>query len=138
MIYDKAKYHFEGDFPPELPKEQAYVHGGMFLGWLSENALLSNEFCEDFKDERERFRQGELRCGSFFHLIGGVLADDMLAPDVIPFVKFYYGEKKRYYADYCSLFHEYPTIYHVDDNPQNFRRLSDRLNERFEGWKAVH
>ncbi|WP_242246744.1 hypothetical protein [Bacillus cereus group sp. BfR-BA-01523] len=26
IIYDKAKYHYEGDFPQELPMEQAFVH----------------------------------------------------------------------------------------------------------------
>ena len=44
IIYDKAKYHYEGDFPQELPMEQAFVHTGMFLSWIIDNNLFSDEF----------------------------------------------------------------------------------------------
>ena len=33
-IYDNAKSHFLGNFPDSLPIEQAYVHIGMYLGWI--------------------------------------------------------------------------------------------------------
>jgi hypothetical protein len=38
-VYDKAKWHFDGDFPKELDDFQGYVHTGMFLGWLVDNGL---------------------------------------------------------------------------------------------------
>lgn len=52
IIYDKAKYHYEGDFPQELPMEQAFVHTGMFLGWVIDNNLFkeitdNGYTCED-------------------------------------------------------------------------------------------
>src|SRR5262245_8270187 len=31
-VYDKAKWHFGGDFPEELDEFQGYIHTGMFLG----------------------------------------------------------------------------------------------------------
>src|SRR5438105_13524465 len=31
--YDKADWHAEGDFPDDLPEDQATVHTGMFVGW---------------------------------------------------------------------------------------------------------
>ena len=135
MTYDKAKYHLDGSFPPELPDEQAYVHEGMFLGWLCNNAFLSNEFREDFEDEISRFERGELKCGPFFRLVGGVLADDMLSEKIVCFMAFYYGEQMRYFVDYMSVFSEYPTAYHVEDNSENFRRLSDRLSDRLDEWQ---
>jgi hypothetical protein len=136
MTYDKAKYHFEGDFPSDLPDEQAYLHAGMFLGWLCAKSLVRAEFREDFEDEISRFERGELNCASLFRLVGGVLADDMLSNKVIPFVDFYYGEKRRYFVDYADVFSGHATIYHVTDNTENFRKLSKRLNERFEKWQA--
>ena len=40
-IYDNAKSHFLGNFPDSLPIEQAYVHIGMYLGWIIESDLYS-------------------------------------------------------------------------------------------------
>ena len=45
-IYDNAKSHFLGNFPDSLPIEQAYVHIGMYLGWIIDTGLYS-EYFED-------------------------------------------------------------------------------------------
>ena len=45
-IYDNAKSHFLGNFPDSLPIEQAYVHIGMYLGWIIDLDLYS-EYFED-------------------------------------------------------------------------------------------
>ena len=42
-VYDKAEYHFGGQWPDGLPEEQAYVHTGMFLGWLMQRGLVSGD-----------------------------------------------------------------------------------------------
>ena len=34
FVYDKAKYHYSGDYPPDLPDEQAFVHTGFYLAWI--------------------------------------------------------------------------------------------------------
>jgi hypothetical protein len=46
VVYDKAKYHYDGKFPPELPTEQAFVHPGLYLGWLIDLNLYSADFAE--------------------------------------------------------------------------------------------
>lgn len=51
VICDKAKYHYEGDFPKDLPIEQVFVHTEMFLGWVIENNLFSGGFEEVSQDE---------------------------------------------------------------------------------------
>ncbi|MBN8465403.1 hypothetical protein JYJ95_02695 [Corallococcus exiguus] len=33
MAYDKAKWHYEGEYPTGLSKQQAFVHTGMFIAW---------------------------------------------------------------------------------------------------------
>src|SRR6478735_390289 len=40
-VYDKAKWHYEGDFPSNLSEKQAFVHTGMYLGWIIEENLYS-------------------------------------------------------------------------------------------------
>jgi hypothetical protein len=32
IVYDKAKYHYQGDFPNDISIDQSFVHTGMFLG----------------------------------------------------------------------------------------------------------
>ena len=43
-VYDKAKWHFQGDFPKELDDHQAYVHTGIFLGWFIDHDFVSTQF----------------------------------------------------------------------------------------------
>ena len=58
-VYDKAKWHFGGDFPQELDDFQGYVHTGMFLGWLIDKDLVSDEFKADHSVEIEQFKKKE-------------------------------------------------------------------------------
>ena len=44
QVYDKAEYHYDGEFPADLPIEQAFVHTGMFLGWIVYHHLYSDWF----------------------------------------------------------------------------------------------
>ena len=46
-VYDKAKYHYGGNYPDDLPDEQAFVHTGMFLGWILDHDLYAPQFWED-------------------------------------------------------------------------------------------
>jgi hypothetical protein len=43
-VYDLAKDHFLGDFPPSLPIEKAYLHIGIYMGWIIENGMYSDFF----------------------------------------------------------------------------------------------
>lgn len=134
MTYDKAKYHLDGNFPQELPANQAYVHEGMFLGWATKKGLIHSEFREDFQDEVAQFLRRELSPGRFFRLVGGVLADDMLSDGCNAFAADYYAGRKAYFDDYAATFTDYPTLYHVPDTWANFERISERLDQRFEEW----
>ena len=41
MTYDKADWHYGGDFPSDLKPEDGATHIGMFLAWIIENDLIS-------------------------------------------------------------------------------------------------
>ncbi len=56
-IYDNAKNHFLGNFPESLPIEQAYVHIGMFLGWMIDNELYSEYFEDESGAQIYRFKK---------------------------------------------------------------------------------
>jgi hypothetical protein len=44
MVFDKAKWHYQGDFPADLEPDQAFVHTGLFLGWVIDAGLYGDEF----------------------------------------------------------------------------------------------
>ena len=47
IVYDKAKYHYDGNYPKDLPEKKAFVHTGMFLGWIIDQGLYSEEFAQE-------------------------------------------------------------------------------------------
>nr|WP_294939360.1 hypothetical protein [uncultured Flavobacterium sp.] len=59
-VYDKAKWHYDGEFPDGLDEFQGFVHTGMFLGWLIDNDLVSEEFKLDFDHEIQAFKSQRL------------------------------------------------------------------------------
>ncbi|WP_458574136.1 DUF7832 domain-containing protein [Paenibacillus alvei] len=42
-IFDKAKWHYEGEFSQKLSTAQAYVPTGMFVAWLIKNDLVGRQ-----------------------------------------------------------------------------------------------
>ena len=54
-VYDLAKNHFLGDFPASLPIEKAYLHIGIYMGWVIENHLYSEYFEDEASTEIYRF-----------------------------------------------------------------------------------
>ena len=137
-VYDKAKWHFEGDFPGELDDYQGYVHTGMFVGWLIENDLMSEEFRNDLAAEIARFRKKELTGVEIFQRCcdGVLLLEDISEAGnrfTLPYFNF---ETGQYLADYeMTLAQNLPTIYHVPDTWDNYDKLKQVLDQRYAGWK---
>ncbi len=105
IIYDKAKYHYEGDFPQELPMEQAFVHTGMFLGWIIDNNLFSDEFLEETEEEINKFKLRKMTGTQVYMFWDGVLSDDMLNDEGNQFAIDYFDfEKGLYLDDYDDVF----------------------------------
>lgn len=138
VVYDKAKYHYEGrHYPEELPAEQAFVHMGMFLGWLIENGLYSDEFEEDSADLIEAFKGKEQTGPQVFAKCDGVLADDMLNEEgnrfAADYLDFQHGD---FLGDYDEVLGaDLPSLYHVEDTWENYEKLKERLDLRYQEWK---
>ena len=116
IVYDKAKYHYEGDFPQELPMEQAFVHTGMFLGWIIDNHLFSDEFLEETEEEINKFKLRKMTGTQVYMFWDGVLSDDMLNDEGNQFAIDYFDfEKGLYLDDYDDVFLECDTLYQVQD-----------------------
>jgi len=136
-IYDNAKNHFLGNFPETLPIEQAYVHIGMYLGWVIENDLYSEYFEEEAELQMIRFKRRELGCTILSELWDGYLGYELFNREGNMFSYYYYGGG-LYRSDYEKLLAgDLPSLYHVDDTWENFKRVSTIISTRHSDWRKM-
>jgi hypothetical protein len=137
-VYDKAKWHYGGDFPEDLEAFQGYIHTGLFLGWMIDNGLVSEQFKTDLSAEIDRFKQQRLTGPQLFQkCCGGVLMLDDLSATGNRFAMAYFEfNTGQYLKDYeITLGKGLPTIYHVADNWENYNKLKHVIDSRFEEWR---
>lgn len=137
-VYDKAKWHFDGDFPEGLDYFQGYVHTGMFFGWLLENDLIGDEFKSNFEEEIELFKTRKLTGSQIFErCLDGVLLLEDVSELGNRFALYYFDfDNGQYLADYEEiLIGELQSMYHVADTWANYEDLRVVIDKRFEEWK---
>jgi hypothetical protein len=137
--YDKAEWHYEGDFPKGHSEKQAYVHTGLFLGWLIERRMISREFIGDLgrnlRSVIERFKRKAITGPEAYEMWDGGLFSDMLTPEANDFAQHYY-EGTRFATDYRKLLvRDLPSWYHVQDTWANYDILAPQIDARYEAWK---
>jgi len=134
-VYDKAKWHYEGDYPKGLSKRQAFVHTGIFAGWLIEHDMIRREFGREFPSVIKQFKQKKLSGPQAYEIWGGCLASDMLTPEANKFAQDYYDGDK-FAKDYRKLLMwGVPSWYHVQDTWDNYNILKGQIDARYEAWK---
>lgn len=136
LIYDRAKHHFMGKFPNVLPIEQAYVHIGMFLGWILEHDLYSELFEDEAGHQIIRFKEREITASILSAMWDGYLGEDLFNKEGNEFCKEYYqtGDYKKDYEELLTS--GLPSFYHVEDSWENYSTIAQRINERYEEWKT--
>lgn len=142
FVYDKAKYHTDGDYPADLPPGQALVHTAMYLGWIVDNELYSEEFADE-PDDAERiaeFQRRETKPTALYSAWDGCLVSDMLNDKGNAFSRYYFDfDKGRYLSDYEELLAiDLPSLYHVSETWENYDKLTARISERYTQWKQMN
>jgi hypothetical protein len=136
-IYDNAKTHFLGNFPDNLPIEQAYVHIGMYLGWIIENDLYSEYFEDEAEIQIFRFKRREISCTILSEIWDGYLGHELFSKEGNMFTYYYYGGG-LYKGDYDqTLVQQLPSIYHVDDSWENYGTMAKTISMRYNDWKKL-
>ena len=136
-IYDNAKNHFLGNFPESLPIEQAYVHIGMYLGWIIENELHSEFFEDESAVQMIRFHRREISCTILSEMWDGYLGHELFNKTGNMFTYYYYGSG-IYRKDYQTILAgDLPSIYHVQDTWASYERMSKKITERFNEWQKI-
>jgi len=136
-VYDKAKYHYGGNYPKGLSKARAFVHTGMFLGWIIDHDLYSDLFKEESPDLIAAFKNRQITGAQVYKKWDGTLTNEMLSDEGDEFAQYYfYFEKGGYIYDYEELLGKgLPTIYHVEDGWQNYEKLKRHIDSIYDEWK---
>lgn len=137
QVYDKAKWHLEGTFPPDVPEENAYVPFGYVLGWLVQRDLISEELRTSFADDLGAFRQRALTGPQLYARMGGVLSSDEVAESARPFLTDYLDPERSPYLreDHPKLCPGRKTDYHVPDDWALQDQVCDLIDRRYRAWK---
>jgi hypothetical protein len=137
ISFDKADWHTDGTAEENLDFEQAFVHTGMYLGWIIDRELYSEEFAETHKKAIVRYRARKMTGPTVYASIGVTFASHMLNDEGVAFTKAYYGlEKSRYLVDYEKLLTvDLPSTYHVKDTWENYELLKPVIDKRFAAWR---
>lgn len=135
MVIDKAKWHYGGDFPTELPPENGATHIGMFLAWIINNNLQGEFFDEEMADGLVALRNRKITGREFLiDYCDEVMMGEEFSEEGIAFSEEYYDSD--YISDYEEiLVKNLPTTYHVEDTWENYDLIASAINKRFETWK---
>ena len=145
--YDDASWHFDGDYPNELPRENAATHIGFYFTWIVDNNMASDEIIESFPNYIKKIKTRHMTGAQF--IIND--CDEKITTDHLTnlgnaFTRDYYNEdtdfslnQSSYFKDYSKIFcHKpiYKTIYHIEDTFENYNLIRKIINKRFLIWQS--
>jgi hypothetical protein len=140
MAYDRADWHYGGDYPEGLPPENGGTHIGMFLAWAILRGLEGEFHREESAESLAAVRARQMSGREFlFQECDEKFWEEDLSEEGNAFAHAYYDSRDdswSYVNDYAEvLASRLPTLYHVEDSWENFDRLAPVLDERFAEWK---
>lgn len=137
MVTDKAKWHYGGDFPEDLPDENGATHIGMFLAWIINNNLQGEFFDEEMADGLSDVWNRKITGRDFLiDYCDEVLMGEEFTEDGLVFSDEYY--EGDYISDYeKALAANLPTVYHVQNTWENYDVIALIIDQKFKKWKEA-
>jgi hypothetical protein len=107
MAYDRADWHYGGDYPEGLPTENGGTHIGMFLAWAIMNGLEGEFHRKESPASLAAVRARQMTgCQFLFKECDEKFWDEDLSAEGNEFAKYYYdgtdGQGGTYFEDYES------------------------------------
>jgi len=138
MKYDDASWHFGGDYPSDLPQENAYTHIGIFLAWAIENDLVGELHRKEWPEEIEAVINRSITGAKFLaENCDGKFSDEDLNELGNGFAShFYEGDYCELYAEAADPEGQYETVYHIPDTWETYEKVSPCITRFFEEWKS--
>ena len=142
IVFDKAKWHLNEDYPNDLDQNQSYVHSGLFICWLIDNGLLEEDFKTEHSTGINLLQTRQVAPSQFYvDCLDGVFDAEGLTQEAIKFTTDYFVfEKGNYVTDYLATLDpsdSLPSLFHVADTWENYDKLKSKINSRFTEWKQT-
>lgn len=139
MTYDRIDWHTGSNFPKELSFKNGGTHIGMFLTWIIDNNLIGQLHIENSKESIEKVKNRKMTGAEFLikECDSKFWAED-LNEEGNRFAKFYYASENdygQYIDDYAEVFDKYETLFHVDDNWDNYKKIEPVITKMYKNWK---
>jgi len=132
MTIDKAEWHYAGNWPDAIPIDQAYVHTGLFLGWVLKRNLQSTQMNEHYGHLIEEFKARRISCVQLFRATGGSLVEEDLNEEAAEFATDFYN---KYLEQYANVVDAGESGYEIEDSAANLEKMVVFLDAAFEKWR---
>ena len=134
---DRVDWHYGNNFPKELPKENGGTHIGLFISWIIESGLIGEIHTNDSSEGIQKVKRKEITGRDFlFEFCDGKLWNEDLNEVGVLFAEDYYSSD-QYFNDYANLLAaEKETVYHIENNWENYSKLKKILDVRFKKWNS--
>ncbi len=133
---DRIDWHSGGDFPENLPEEAGGTHIGMYLTWIIDNDLVSEELKKECQEMIISVKRRELDGRSFLiEQCDTKFWTSDLNIEGVEFTNYYYS--KAYMKDYEELLGaNFNSLYEVPNSWESYELISLRIDSRFKNWKV--
>jgi len=136
MAYDRADWHYGGDYPKDLPPENGGTHIGVFLAWAINHGLEGELHQTNSQASLAAVRQRRMTGREFLEKeCDEKFWETDLNEEGNAFATFYYQSDAYFYDYEMTLAKGLPTLYHVADSWQNYDRMAAVIDRRFAAWK---
>ena len=137
FVYDKAKYHEGSCVKMHIPREQSFVHTGLFVAWLAIHDLLSKKFEYDSSVIAAIKSRSAART-NLYEWCDGVLDDEMLSAEGNKFSRSYFDfDKGEYIKDYMRYVSKgMPSEFHVSNTWTSYDRWEPVIDARYRQFKG--
>jgi hypothetical protein len=141
---DRADWHYGGDYPKELPTENAGTHIGMFINWIIDNDLIGTVHLQDSKQGIEDVKTKKINGRDFlFEYCDEKFWADDLSEEGLEFTKNYYQNPNdleepygQYIDDYEKILGtDFESLYEVPNTWENYAVMAEKIDSVYKKRK---
>ncbi|MEQ9422809.1 MAG: hypothetical protein RJQ09_00220 [Cyclobacteriaceae bacterium] len=141
---DRADWHYGGDYPNELPKENGGTHIGMYINWIIDNGLIGETHLKNsekgIKDVKDRKITGR---DFLFQYCDEKFWEEDLNEEGLAFTRYYYQNQNdpeeqygEFIDDYLKILGtEFKSLYEIPNSWDNYTKISQQINKAYKKWK---
>ena len=137
LPYDAVEWHLNDNYPSSLSPDNARTHIGIYLTWLIEQRMMSDEFEHAHADLLAQCREHAIKGSEILRdCCNDTLSRDLLSPQGQEFSDSYYVDS--YVSDFVDTLDDesYPSIFNVPDDWASYKAMSEVLTRAYQSWLA--